>query len=134
MLQILPWLFVIPPLLVVLTVLASILYSRTRGGRARRHLADGGRATANKNPSRAEEEFRRGLSLRPNHVGLLASLGSLLEAQGRYEDALPLLRKAQAADPGDAGLGLLEARCVAEIEERAGAAAAEEPITDGLVS
>jgi predicted Zn-dependent protease len=111
MMDVVPWLFLIPPILVTILALGTVVYGRTAAGRARRHLGDGGRAIYKGEADLAEREFRAGLTLMPRHPALLGALGSLLTSRERYQDALPLIEAARRADPGDLRLQVLVGRC-----------------------
>jgi predicted Zn-dependent protease len=111
MMDAVPWLFLIPPILVTILALGTVVYGRTAAGRARRHLGDGGRAIYKGEADLAEREFRAGLTLMPRHPALLGALGSLLTSRERYQDALPLIEAARRADPGDLRLQVLVGRC-----------------------
>jgi tetratricopeptide (TPR) repeat protein len=51
-------------------------------------------------------DFRAALELRPDLTPALGELGYLLGSTGRYEEALPLLERAAAADPANSRLAL----------------------------
>jgi tetratricopeptide (TPR) repeat protein len=54
--------------------------------------------------SGAEAAFTRAVSLAPDRVGAAANLGALYARQGRYVEALPLLRRAWKMEPEHPGL------------------------------
>ncbi len=109
--KLIPWLFLIPPALVTLVAIATLLYARTRRGRALTHLRQGGDRVFQRRLKEAEEEFRKGMALLPEHAPLVGSLASLLVEEQRFEEAGPLLKRARELDPGDMRLVLLQGRC-----------------------
>ena len=111
MMDAIPWLFVIPPALVTALGLGSLLYKRSPAGRAHRHLADGGRWLHKNELEKAEEAFRAGLKLRPNHGPLASALASLLVSQEEYAQAITLLEVARKAHPKDMTIKVLTGRC-----------------------
>lgn len=117
MAKLIPWLFLIPPSLVALAALATWLYQRSAPGRARALLRQGGIHLYRQEPEPAEEAFRQGLQLRPEHPGLLGSLAALLVSQGRHQEAQEVLQRAQRADPGDLRLKLMQGRCLRGLEQ-----------------
>jgi serine/threonine-protein kinase len=66
----------------------------------------------------AEESFKRALALQPGFADAYDLYGRMCHAQGRFEEALTLLRRAQALDPlahrSDVGNALLRAGRVDE--------------------
>ena len=52
----------------------------------------------------AEAAFRDAMRLAPDRVGSVANLGALYARNGRYAEAVPLLRAARAKDPGNPGV------------------------------
>lgn len=128
MMSAVPWLFLIPPAVVTALAIGTLLYARSPAGRARAHLRAGGTAVYSQDLEKAEKEFRAGLALRPNHAGLLGALGSLLTTLDRFDEALPMLEKARAADPNDQRLAVLVGRC----HEGTGDAEAARTIWDSI--
>lgn len=47
----------------------------------------------------AEREFRLALEMTPNHAGLLTNIGTIVATQGRFEEAVALLRQSFDVDP-----------------------------------
>ena len=111
MAKLIPWLFLIPPALVTLAAIATLLHARTPRGRALKHFRQGGDCFFQKNLKEAEAEFRMGLELFADHPPLVGSLAALLVETERFEEAIPVLAKARSLDPGDMRLILLEGRC-----------------------
>jgi Flp pilus assembly protein TadD len=54
--------------------------------------------------SGAEAAFAQAIRLAPDRIAATADLGALYARQGRYGEALPLLRRASEKEPGDPGL------------------------------
>jgi tetratricopeptide (TPR) repeat protein len=113
MMDAVPWFFLLPPLTVAALAIGTLVYKRTGPGRARSHLRAGGEALYGEALDDAEREFRAGLALAPEHAGLLGAMGSLLTNLGRFDEALPMLTKAKAADPKDFRLAVLIGTCEA---------------------
>jgi hypothetical protein len=82
-----------------------------------------------------EVAYRRALALQPGHPGALTNLGTLLRAQKRHAEAIPLLRSvvalstaraaaAAAAEAGAAGAAAAEAAAIEAVAASGAAAAA----------
>jgi len=117
MANLIPWLFIIPPALVTIVALATVLVARTPRGRARDCLRRGGQHLHRKELDDAEALFRQGLALDPDNGPLLGTLGSLLVAQDRFADALPLLDKAATLQPRDMPIRLVLGRCLLALDQ-----------------
>ncbi len=111
MAKLIPWLFLIPPALVALVALATLLHGRTPKGRALKHFRVGGDHVHAKAYDKAEAEFRAGLELWPDHPPTVGALASLLVGMERFEEGSQALEKAMKFDPNDQRLKLLQGRC-----------------------
>jgi tetratricopeptide (TPR) repeat protein len=129
--SVIPWLFLIPPGLVALAALVTLVHRRSAAGRALALLRQGGIHLYKGEAAEAEAAFRAGLALRGEDGALLGSLGALLVSQGRHEEARGLLAKARARAPKDAGLALTEGRCLAGLGEAEAAKGCWASIAEG---
>lgn len=110
MAKLIPWLFLLPPVLVAIAAIATVLHGRTPRGRALKHFRAAGDHVHLQEFDKAEASFREALTLWPDHAPSAGSLASLLIHQERFEEAAPLLDKAMGADPNDERLKLLKGR------------------------
>ncbi len=112
MADLIPWLFLLPPTLVTLAALGALAFRAAPAGRARALMIEGGQHLYRRELEPAEARFRDALKLQPDHPPLLGTLGSLLVSQERFEEALPLLERAAAAQPRDMPIQLVLGRCL----------------------
>lgn len=124
MAKLIPWLFLLPPLLVTLLALGSLAYARSAKGRAQARLRQGGIHLYRGELPQAEAAFKEALALRPQDSAPLGSLASFLVSQGRHDEARPHADAAVKADPKDWRLVLIQGRCLAGLGEHAAAQAA----------
>lgn len=124
MAKLIPWLFLLPPLLVTLLALGSLAYARSPKGRAQARLRQGGIHLYRGELPQAETAFKDALALRPHDSAPLGSLASFLVSQGRHDEARPHADAAVKADPKDWRLVLIQGRCLAGLGEHAAAQAA----------
>ena len=72
--------------------------------------------------------FRQALKGNPNHPVAAKQLGMLLYEQERFAEAVPLLKQARAAEPGDLALGIAAARSSIAVKNYGGALMILEPL------
>ena len=122
--ELIPWLFLLPPVVVALIALCALGWQRTESGKAQSLLKEGGRHLYRLELDEAERCFREGLKLRPKNHALIGTLASLLVTQERHEEALPMIHEAIAQQPNDARMQLILGRCkhgLGQIDEALGA-------------
>lgn len=134
MADLIPWVFLVPPLAVALVALSAMLIRRTAGSRALALLATGGRHINHGQLAEAEACFREGLELSPQHEGLTGMLASLLVEVGRYDEAAALLDTLTKSRPNDHALTVLAGRCAHGRGDTAGAAELWESVAPASTS
>ncbi len=111
MAKLIPWLFLIPPILVTLMAILTLAHARSPRGRALALFRQGGDHLHHQRLDEAEAAFRACIQLQPAFSPAIGSLASLLVNRQRLDEALPLLDQARALDKTDARLDLMLGRC-----------------------
>jgi tetratricopeptide (TPR) repeat protein len=109
--DLIPWTFLLPPLLVAVVAGIAVALRRRPSARATALLAEGGRHLNKGDSEGAERCFRAGLALAPENMALVGMMASFLVAEDRFDEALPFAEKAAKAQPDDHNLAVIVGEC-----------------------
>lgn len=112
MAEAIPWLFLLPPVLVAIFAALALMQARSKPGKARAALRRGGQHLYSGELEEAEGAFRQGLELQPQNSAILGSLGGLLVSLGRFDEAEEYLKKASELTPKDSSHKMNRAKCL----------------------